>query len=132
MVSDLNGFDWLINEDVPLVKETETGYSIHDDIAVPEIADIVNHDDAVKQQDTYDMYIGAKVLLPNAVGDERMGKVVKKLCKNNGASSNTVSYNPLHDTALYEVQFPSGLTERIQANIIAENMFVQVDIKGHH
>ncbi|GFH48949.1 hypothetical protein CTEN210_05425 [Chaetoceros tenuissimus] len=131
-VSDLDGFDKMINEDVPLVKETETGYSIHDDIAVPEIDDVVDHDDAVKQQDTYDMYIGAEVLFPNAVGDERMGKVVKRLCKNDGEPSNTGSYNPLHDTALYQVEFPSGLTENIQANIIAENMFAQVDSEGRH
>ncbi|GFH62123.1 hypothetical protein CTEN210_18599 [Chaetoceros tenuissimus] len=69
-VSDLDGFDKLINEDVPIEKETETGYSVHDDIAVPEIDDVVDHDNTVKQQDTYDMYIGAEVLFPNAVGDE--------------------------------------------------------------
>lgn len=78
------------------------------------------------------MYIGAKVLFPNAVGDEQMGKVVKRLRKNNSASANTGSYNPLHDTALYRVEFPSGFTEKIQANIIAENMFSQVDSKGQH
>ncbi|GFH50560.1 hypothetical protein CTEN210_07036 [Chaetoceros tenuissimus] len=129
--SDLDGFDRMINEDVPLVKETETGYSVHDDIAVPEIDDIVDHDDAVKQQDTYDMCIGAEVLFPNAVGDEQMGKVVKRIRKNDGESSNTGSYNLLHDTALYQVEFPSGLTENIQANIIAKNMFTQVDSEGH-
>ncbi|GFH49007.1 hypothetical protein CTEN210_05483 [Chaetoceros tenuissimus] len=131
-VSDLDGFDKVINEDVPLVKETETGYSVHDNIAVPEVDDVVDHDNAVKQQDTYDMYIGAEVLFPNAVGDERMGKVVKRLRKNDGEPSNTGSYNQLHDTALYQVEFPSGLTENIQANIIAENMFAQVDREGRH
>ncbi|GFH48999.1 Blackbeard [Chaetoceros tenuissimus] len=98
----------------------------HDDTFISDVICIL------KQQDTYDMYIGAEVLFPNAVGDEQMGKVVKRLRKNDGDPLNTGSYNPLHDTALYQVEFPSGLTENIQANIIAENMFAQVDSKGHH
>ena len=61
-VSDLDGFDKLINEDVPLMKETEAGYSIHDDINIAEVDDIVDHDDAVNQQNTYDMYISVEVL----------------------------------------------------------------------
>ncbi|GFH50449.1 predicted protein [Chaetoceros tenuissimus] len=64
----------MINEDIPLVKETETGYSVNNDFAVPEIDDIVDHDDAVKQQDTYDMYIGAEVLFPNVVVMNEWGK----------------------------------------------------------
>ena len=131
-ISDLDGFDRLINEDVPLVKETESGYSIQDDINVAELDDVVDHSDAVKQEDTFDMYVGAEVSFPNAVGDERMGKVTKRLRRNDGVPVGTGNYNPLHDTALYEVEFPSGLTEKVQANIIAENMFAQVDSEGHH
>ena len=37
--------------------------------------------------------------------------------------ADTGSYNPLHDTALDEVEFPSGLTEK---------MFAQIDSKWHH
>ena len=78
------------------------------------------------------MDISAEVLFQNTVGDERMGKVVKRLRKNDSSSADTSSYNPLHDSALFEVEFLSGLTEKIQTNIIAENMFAQVDSKGHH
>ena len=46
---------------------------------------MVDHDDATKQQDTYEIYIGAEVHFPNAVGDERMGKVVKRLQKNDSS-----------------------------------------------
>ena len=56
-VSDLDGFDRLINEDVPLVKETESGYSIQDDINIAELDGVVDHSDAVKQEDTFDMLI---------------------------------------------------------------------------
>ena len=35
------------------------------------------------------------------------------------------------DTRMYEVEFPDGLTEAIMANLIAENLYSQVDAKGH-
>ena len=37
----LDSFDKLINEDVPLLKETEMGYLIHNDIASPEMDNMV-------------------------------------------------------------------------------------------
>lgn len=58
--------------------------------------------------------------------------LVKRLQENDSTLANTDNYNPLHDTALYEFESPSGLTEKIQANIITENMFAQVDSEGHH
>ena len=39
--------------------------------------------------------------------------------------------NPLFDTREYEVEFTDGSREKYQANIIAENMFAQVDSKGN-
>ena len=38
--------------------------------------------------------------------------------------------NTLFDTREYEVEFNDGLLERYQANIIAENMFAQIDGEG--
>ena len=39
--------------------------------------------------------------------------------------------NPLFDTREYEVEFTDGSQEKYQANIIAENMFAQVDSEGN-
>jgi hypothetical protein len=38
--------------------------------------------------------------------------------------------NPLLDTRVYEVEFPDGSVEDYAANIIAENMYAQVDNEG--
>ena len=39
--------------------------------------------------------------------------------------------NPLFDTQEYEVEFADGTREKYQANIIAKNMFAQVDSEGN-
>ena len=39
--------------------------------------------------------------------------------------------NPLFDTREYEIEFIDGTHEKYQANIIAENMFAQVDSEGN-
>jgi len=39
--------------------------------------------------------------------------------------------NPLFDTREYEVEFTDGTHEKYQANIIAENMYAQVDDEGN-
>ena len=38
--------------------------------------------------------------------------------------------NPLIDTSEYRVEFADGSTEEYAANLIAENIFAQVDNKG--
>ena len=38
---------------------------------------------------------------------------------------------PMLDTRLYEVEFPDGSTEAVMANLIAENLYSQVDVKRH-
>ena len=32
------------------------------------------------------------------------------------------SYNAMHDRSLYEVEYPDGTMEQLEANILAENM----------
>ena len=39
--------------------------------------------------------------------------------------------NPLFDTREYEIKFTDGTREKYQANIIAENMYAQVDSEGN-
>jgi hypothetical protein len=39
--------------------------------------------------------------------------------------------NPLFDTREYEIEFTDGTHKRYQANIIAENMYAQVDSEGN-
>jgi hypothetical protein len=39
--------------------------------------------------------------------------------------------NPLFDTREYEIEFVEGTRDKYQANVIAKNMFAQVDSEGN-
>jgi hypothetical protein len=45
--------------------------------------------------------------------------------------SGCTHFNTLFDTREYEVKFTDGTTERYPANVIASNMYAQVDDKGN-
>ena len=38
----------------------------------------------------------------------------------------------MHDKSVYEFEYPDGTTQKLTANMIAENMLSQVDSEGHH
>ena len=79
----------------------------------------------------YDEYINAEVLLPNG---EHMqtAKVVRRVRDELGVIKGQQNSNPILDTRVYEVMFPNGATQEYAANVIAENMYAQVDRDGHH
>ena len=79
--------------------------------------------------DSYDTYLGARLLLP--VGGERMyAKVTKRLRRPDGKPMGTRHENPLLDTQKYEVEFEDGHQAEYFANVLAENLFSQVDDEG--
>ena len=39
--------------------------------------------------------------------------------------------NPALNTAIYDVRFPDGAIKQYAANIITENLYMQVDMDGH-
>jgi hypothetical protein len=56
--------------------------------------------------------------------------VVKRARNLEGEPVGRAHNNPLFDTREYDVKFTDGSQEQYQANIIAENMFAQVDSEG--
>jgi hypothetical protein len=51
-----------------------------------------------------------------------------------GISGDPISHahsNPFFDTREYDVKFTDGTTEKYAANVIAENMYAQVDDEGN-
>jgi hypothetical protein len=79
--------------------------------------------------ETYDGYITAQVLLPK--GDEfQLGTVVKRRVDENGKWIGKSDQNPIMDTRVYEVEFADGEVLEYAANIIAENLYSQVDAEG--
>lgn len=78
----------------------------------------------------YDKYISAKVLLPK--GDQLvLGKVIGRKRDVNDNPIGVAHSNPIFDTRLYQVQFPEGNVEEYSTNVIAQNIYSQLDNEGH-
>jgi hypothetical protein len=78
---------------------------------------------------TYDQYIAAEVMLPQ--GDVLVpAKVVGRKHDANGNPVGVGNSNPLLDSRVYNVEFPDGHIDEYAANIIAENIYSQVDSEG--
>jgi hypothetical protein len=87
-------------------------------------------DDDEADHDTYDQYVGAKVVLPK--GDAMMNaKVRGRKCQADVTLLGKAHANTILDTRTYEVEFADGQLTEIAANVIAGNMFAQCDSKGN-
>ena len=98
---------------------------------VPEIEDVIDHDGKLlDQQPAYDTIINAEVQMQ--LGNKLVtGKVVRRTLGPNGKTMGTWHENPIMNSVIYEVEFPDGQVKEYGANIIAENIFSQVDSDGH-
>ena len=70
-------------------------------------------------------------MIPDLKGDKIMGDVRERV-RYDDTSTGEVNHNTMHEKSLYEVEYPDGTTEKLAANIIAENMISHVDSEGHH
>jgi hypothetical protein len=84
--------------------------------------------------DTFgDVYLNKEVKLTagaNDASDVQFGKVTKRIRDAEGRPIGMANKNPLLDTREYEVEFRDGRTESISANLIAQNLFSQIDDEG--
>jgi hypothetical protein len=76
-----------------------------------------------------DEYLAAVVDIPRG-GDIITSTVTCRQRNANGQLIGKRNPNPLLDTRAYEVEFPDGTMDTYSANIIAENLFAQVDTEG--
>jgi hypothetical protein len=81
--------------------------------------------------DSYDNYLTMELLMDRPGADPELARVTKRLKDNNGNPIGIANANPILDTRLYEVEYCDGHKAAISANIIAENLFSQVDNDGH-
>ena len=97
---------------------------------MPEFYDPVDATGApIDQQPLYDRLIHAEVALPQ--GDRlRTAKVTGRTVDPDGRTVGTYSDNPILNTLVYDVEFPDGEVKEYSANVIAENLFSQVDDEG--
>jgi hypothetical protein len=82
-------------------------------------------------QETYDAYVLAQVQLPKR-DDMAIGTIVKRKRDHDGNPVGRHDVNAILDTRIYEVEFPDGEVLECAANVIAENLYSQVDKEGHH
>jgi hypothetical protein len=80
--------------------------------------------------EAYDEYLTAEVLLPN-MGKMTRAKVVGRKRDADGNPFGLQNANPLLDTRQYEVEFTDGATDVFTANLIAENIYSQVEAEGN-
>ena len=78
-----------------------------------------------------DTYLNMELALPRNGAEVEFAKVTKRLRDKNGLPIGTANDNPILDTRIYEVEFPDGHEASLAANIIAENLYAQVDIEGN-
>ena len=78
-----------------------------------------------------DTYLGMELGLPRSGGEVEFARVVKRLRDKDGLPIGTANDNPILDTRVFEVEFPDGHRAALAANIIAENLFAQVDPEGN-
>lgn len=81
--------------------------------------------------DSFDQYLTAEVLLPRN-GELYRGTVRRRAKDDEGRPIGRRALNPVLDTRQYEVAFPDGSTDTYAANLIAENLYSQVDDEGRH
>jgi hypothetical protein len=122
-------------------EEMESGLQdlfpeVPDDIYWDEFGDVTTPGDSTVREaddydyDAYDEYLTAEVLLPNG-GEITKATVIARKRDRDGNPVGKRHENPLLDTREYEVEFPDGSSDVFTANLIAENMFSQVDAEGN-
>jgi hypothetical protein len=80
--------------------------------------------------ESYDEYVGAQVMIPRPDG-RIQGRITKRAKLEDGNPTGRRNNNYLLDTRMYEVELADGTSEEYYANVIAENLFAQVDSKGN-
>jgi hypothetical protein len=97
----------------------------YDDMIVPDLID-EEEDDGL-----FDKYLNAELMFDVGTGEERRGRVTKRAKGLAGEAIGRAHSNPLFDTRQYVVEFTDGTVENYFANVIAENMYAQVDSEGN-
>lgn len=79
----------------------------------------------------FDKYISARLMLPDESGILQKAQVKRRKKDRDGKLIGRSNANPLLDSSVYEVEFEDGTDGCYSANVIAENIFEQVDAEGN-
>ena len=77
--------------------------------------------------DSYDNYFNMKLTLDRGGDRTEFARVKKRPKEANGRPIGIANDNPILDLRIYEVEYRDGYVAAMKANVIAENLFTQVD-----
>jgi hypothetical protein len=127
------------DDDDILLNDAGETTGLHADQITPEFApygdDNINIEPMMPEaddmdHDAYDKYISARLMLPDASGIVRSAQVKRRKRDEDGNLIGHSHSNPILDTGLYEVEFEDGQVGTYAANVIAENIYEQLDDEG--
>ena len=78
-----------------------------------------------------DTYLNMELALDRGGEHPEIARVTKRMKDRDGRPIGTANENPILDTRMYEVEYLDGYKASMAANILAENMFAQVDDHGN-
>ena len=79
----------------------------------------------------YNVYIDAEVMLPKDGEYMQAARVIGQSRDKEGKTIGTFNQNAILNTKVYDVMFPDGSVSQYAANIIAENIYSQIDEDGY-
>ena len=129
-----------LNDENFMVQQDNTAHMLYLEDVNDSTADPINPDytflpdvDDLQgdSEDGYDEYVGATMNFDLGAVDELRGVVVKRAKGEDGAVIGTRNLNPMLDTRKYQVRFTDGSHQELTANLIAENLYSQVNEHGH-
>jgi hypothetical protein len=126
---DVEGTTPYIEDSEVAAPEVRTGIAPTDDeygdmIVSEKMKDADEHDDL-------DKYIGAQLLLDTG-SEQLQARVIKRSRGPDGEKIGKYHKNPIFDTLAYLVELADGTVDEYTANVIAENLYSQVDDEGHY
>ena len=86
-------------------------------------------DEADLHGEGYDEYVGAQIQVEMG-GEQMFGTVEKRQKGLDGKPVGKFNRNPKFDTRTYQVSFPGGVIQEYTANLVAENLYSQLDTEG--
>ena len=105
-----------------LLEDLEDAADTDEETGMPEL-------DEYSTPETFDEYLTASVMLPRG-GEVLKAQGVARKRDVNGNPIGKANSNPILDTREYIVEFEDGATDVYSANMIAENMYAQIDNEG--
>jgi hypothetical protein len=127
------GFDSMYLDDID--DDMNPGVTRKDDRNTPSESDygdmLTDERPNDEDEEAIDKYLNVELIMNMGTNDEQRGRVIKRTLGLNGEPICRAHANPLFNTHEYEIEFTDGTNEKYQANVIAENMFAQINSEGN-